>query len=96
MEEINEGNTDSALRNLEGQCLAVAANVQIIVNDLSKTPDDNPIRTLHKAGKTTKTEGTPRAVPYAIKRALSSLPSFVGVDTISFRFEPAVRMLLML
>lgn len=52
MEGTNEGNTDPALKNLAGQCLLVAANVQSIVNDLSKKPEDSLIRSLHKTGKT--------------------------------------------
>lgn len=52
MKEINHDSTDSTLSSLAGQCIAVATTVQNIVSDLSKKPDDNLIRSLHKAGKT--------------------------------------------
>lgn len=53
MKEINQDSTDAALNNLASQCLTVAANVQNIVNELSKKPEDSFIRSLHKAGRTT-------------------------------------------
>lgn len=52
MKAINPENTDKALSNLASQCLVVAADVQNLVNELSKKPEDNLIRSLHKAGKT--------------------------------------------
>lgn len=51
MEEIKPYNTDSALNNLASQCLTVTANMQNIVSELSKKPEDNLIRSLRKAGK---------------------------------------------
>ncbi|KAK7704629.1 hypothetical protein SLS64_008393 [Diaporthe eres] len=52
MKEINQDNKDAALKSLASRCLTVAANVQNIVNELSKKPEDNFIRSLHKAGRT--------------------------------------------
>lgn len=52
MKQINQDSTDAALKSLATQCLTVAANVQNIVNELSKKPEDNFIRSLHKAGRT--------------------------------------------
>lgn len=52
MKAINPDNTDKALSNLASQCLVVAADVQNLVSELSKKPEDNLIRSLHKAGKT--------------------------------------------
>lgn len=52
MKEISQDNKDAALKSLASQCLTVAANVQNIVNELSKKPEDNLIRSLHKAGRT--------------------------------------------
>lgn len=52
MDEINQHNTDTALNSLVSQCLKVAADVQSIINDLSKKPGDTLTRSLHKAGKT--------------------------------------------
>lgn len=52
MDEINQHNTDTALNSLTGQCLKVGADVQNIINDLSKKPGDTLTRSLHKAGKT--------------------------------------------
>ncbi|KAG6365954.1 hypothetical protein INS49_000130 [Diaporthe citri] len=54
MKEINQDNTDAALNSLASQCLTVAANVQNIVNELSKKPEDSFISSLHnlKAGRT--------------------------------------------
>lgn len=52
MDEINQHNTDTALNSLTGKCIKVAADVQGIINDLSKKPADTLTRSLHKAGKT--------------------------------------------
>ncbi|KAL1874526.1 hypothetical protein Daus18300_003545 [Diaporthe australafricana] len=52
MKEINQNNADATLNSLASQCLLVAGNVQGIVDDLSKKPDDSLLRSLHKAGKT--------------------------------------------
>ncbi|KAI7773068.1 hypothetical protein LA080_012004 [Diaporthe eres] len=52
MKEISQDNKDAALKSLASQCLTVAANVQNIVNELPKKPEDNLIRSLHKAGRT--------------------------------------------
>lgn len=52
MKAINPENTDKALSNLASRCLVVAADVQNLVNELSKKPEDNLIRSLHKAGRT--------------------------------------------
>ncbi|KAI3400683.1 hypothetical protein diail_2395 [Diaporthe ilicicola] len=52
MKDIDQNNTDAALNNLASQCLTVTANVQSIVNDLSKKPDDSLSRSPYKAGKT--------------------------------------------
>lgn len=52
MKEINQDNTDAALKSLASQCLTVTVNVQNIINELSKKPEDNFIRSLHKAGRT--------------------------------------------
>lgn len=51
MKEINQDSTDAAMKSLATQCLTVAAKVQDIVNELSKKPEDNFIRSLHKAGR---------------------------------------------
>lgn len=52
MKEIDRLNTDSAFNGLANQCIMVAADVQNIINDLSRKPGDTLIRSLHKAGKT--------------------------------------------
>lgn len=52
MKEINGDSTDAALNSLATQCLTVAANVQNMVNELSKKPAGNFILSLHKAGRT--------------------------------------------
>lgn len=52
MKTINPENTDKALSSLASQCLIVAADVQNLVNELAKKPEDSLIRSLHKAGKT--------------------------------------------
>lgn len=52
MKEINQNNTDAALKSLANQCLTITVNVQNIINELSKKPENNFIRNLHKAGRT--------------------------------------------